>query len=221
MWDYETGKVIVFNSTLNSYPGVTVSATLYNIPDLSQKYSDQKTIDVPADRPAEALTIPAIDGLSKTYFIRLQLRDGAGEVLNENLYWYSTQPDVFDFSKSDWYITPVTNYANLTGLNELVRNADVKVSAAMTSGAGQDNITVRLVNENTTNIAFFVRAEVVAGKDGAEVAPVVYSDNYVTLWPGETNVIRARYPARALDGASPTVKVKGYNTPEFSAKPAN
>ncbi|HXF11054.1 MAG TPA: hypothetical protein VN625_09725, partial [Desulfuromonadaceae bacterium] len=221
MWDYETGKVVVFNATLNSYPGVTVLATLYNVPDLAQKYSDQKTLDVAPDRPVEALTIPSVEGLSPTYFVRLQLKDGAGELLNENLYWYSTQPDRFNFSKSDWYITPLTNYANLTGLNELVRNDDVKVSAAMTSGAGHDNLTLRLVNENLTNLAFFVRVEVLAGKDGAEVAPVMYSDNYVTLWPGETNVIHARYQTSALEGASPIVKVKGYNTPEFSAKPAN
>ena len=62
MWDYETGKVSVFNSTLNDYSNMTVSAAVHNIPDLAQKYSNQMTLDVPADLTTEAFTIPEIDG---------------------------------------------------------------------------------------------------------------------------------------------------------------
>lgn len=220
MWDYETGKVVVFNATLNTYAGVSVVATAYNVPDLAQKYSGRQTLDIPADGSAEALTIPPIEGLSTTYFLRLQLKDAAGEGLSENLYWYSTQPDVFNFDKSDWYITPVTNYANLTGLNELPANPDLKASVSATGGNGQGTATIRLVNDNPTNIAFFVRAEIVGGKGGDEVAPVMYSDNYVTLWPGETNVIRARYAVSALNGKPPVLRVKGYNVPESFVAPA-
>jgi exo-1,4-beta-D-glucosaminidase len=108
LWDYNTNKVKVFNSTLNSYAGMQVSAAVYNIPDLTQQYSNQMTLDVPADVSTEAFTIPAISGLSTTYFIRLQLKDSSGNLVSNNLYWYSTQPDVLDYPNSDWYITPVT-----------------------------------------------------------------------------------------------------------------
>jgi len=45
--------------------------------------------------------------------------------------------------------------------------------------------------------------------------PITYSDNYVTLWPGETTVIAARYAAENLRGQSVYVKARGYNVPEF------
>jgi exo-1,4-beta-D-glucosaminidase len=211
MWDYETGKVSVFNSTLENFPGMTVTATIYNIPDLAQKFSKQATLDVPADLPTDAFTIPKVDGLSTTYFLRLQLKNASGDLAGDNLYWYSTQPDVFNFEKSDWYITPVAKYANLTGLNQLPKNSDVKVSSKQTSD-GLAQIT--LSNANKTNIAFFVRSEILAGKNGDEIAPIDYSDNYISLWPGETKSITARYDSAGLHGKSAVVRVKGYNVPE-------
>ena len=48
--------------------------------------------------------------------------DSAGKLVSDNLYWYSTQTDAVDYSTTP---TPVTNYANLTGLNALANNRKV------------------------------------------------------------------------------------------------
>ena len=210
MRDYVTGQVAVYNSTLEVFSNLTVIAGVYNIPGLEQKFLKQATLTVPADLPAEAFTIPKIDGLSQTYFVRLQLKNAGGDLIADNLYWYSTQPDVFNFAKSDWYITPVMNGANLTGLNELAKNSDLKASVKRNkSGA----IQIQLSNMNKTNVAFFVHAEVV-GSDGEEIVPIDYSDNYLSLWPGETKTISARFAA----GPKPaSIRVKGFNVPGFSA----
>ena len=211
MWDYNSKKISVFNSTLNDYSNMTVSAAVYNIPDLAKKYANQITLNVPADLPTEAFTIPKIDGLSTTYFVRLQLKNFYGALIGDNLYWYSTQPDIFNFAKSDWYITPVTNYANLTGLNSLPANNHVTASALTASS----EITITLTNADKANIAFFMRAEIITGQSDGEILPINYSDNYISLWPGETTTITARYAAKNLSGQSTFVKVKGYNVPEF------
>ena len=220
LWDYNTRKFEVFNSTLTGYTNMTVSAGVYNIPDLTQKYASQVTLDVPADLPVEAFTLPAISGLSTTYFVRLQLKNSSGDLVGDNLYWYSTQPDILDYPKSDWYITPVTNYANLTGLNSLPANNNVTASATRTHGNGNDTVTITLANADKTNIAFFVRAEVVAGKNGDEILPVTYTDNYITLWPGETKTITARYATADSGGQMVFVRVKGYNVPELQIRSA-
>jgi len=215
MWDYNTKKISVFNSTLNNYSNMTVSAAVFNIPDLVQKYASQMTLNLPADLPTEAFMLPEISGLSTTYFVRLQLKDSSGNLVGDNLYWYSIQPDIFNFAKSDWYITPVTNYANLTGLNSLPENNNVTASATRTSRDGNDSVIITLTNMDKTNVAFFVRAEIIAGIDGGEILPINYSDNYISLWPGETTTITARYAAENLGGQPPFVRVKGYNVPEF------
>jgi exo-1,4-beta-D-glucosaminidase len=41
----------------------------------------------------------------------------------------------------------------------------------------------------------------------------MWSDNDVTLWPGESETLHAVYSRSALDGASPVVSVSGWNVP--------
>jgi hypothetical protein len=43
------------------------------------------------------------------------------------------------------------------------------------------------------------------------VLPVFYSDNYVSLLPGETRTITIEAEARELDGRKPLVVVDGWN----------
>jgi hypothetical protein len=43
------------------------------------------------------------------------------------------------------------------------------------------------------------------------VLPVTYSDNDITLWPGESQTIQATYDPSALKGDSPQVSVSGWN----------
>ncbi|ONI82346.1 hypothetical protein ALI22I_40275 [Saccharothrix sp. ALI-22-I] len=60
-------------------------------------------------------------------------------------------------------------------------------------------------------MAFFVRVSVRRGVGGSEVLPTDWSDNYVTLWPGETVTLTARYRASDLGGVTPSVEVFGHN----------
>src|SRR5919201_1587432 len=92
-YDYFTGKVYVVNSTLTDRSGLTATATVYNIPGLAQQYTTQAPVNAVANASTQALTIPALTGLSPTYFIRLQLTDPTGATVSNNLYWYSTSPD--------------------------------------------------------------------------------------------------------------------------------
>ena len=90
------------------------------------------------------------------------------------------------------------------------------VSAARTTSGGQQTATVALMNSSATNIAFFVRLEVTAGNGGNEVVPVDYSDNYVSLWPGESTTVTASYQTSDLGGQAPYLRVRGYNVPTAS-----
>jgi hypothetical protein len=71
-------------------------------------------------------------------------------------------------------------------------------------------------------LAFFVHFKVVAqgarygfeeegGQRDDEVLPILWSDNYISLLPGETRVITASYAKRRLRGAKPVVIVDGWN----------
>ncbi|WP_214316955.1 glycoside hydrolase family 2 protein [Nonomuraea sediminis] len=210
-YDYFTRAVHVVNSTLTDRPGLTATATVYNVPDLSVKHTASAPVAANANAGTQVMTLPAISGLSATYLIRLQLKDSSGAVVSSNLYWYSTTPDTLG-NKSSWYRTTPKNYANLTGLNSLPQNTGVTAAVSRTSTGA----TITLANTSPTALAFFVRPEITAGDGGQEVVPVTYSDNYVTLWPGESTTITAAYDAADLGGRPPYLRLRGYNLPTTS-----
>ena len=98
-------------------------------------------------------------------------------------------------------------WADMTALNAMPRAA-IEVSARQTMAAGLSHVTIRLKNPSG-HVAFFERATVSAARDGNEVLPIEYDDNYITLFPGETAVIHAVLPRGAKAG---WVRMEGYNT---------
>jgi exo-1,4-beta-D-glucosaminidase len=214
-YDYFTRNVYVVNSTLATRNGLTATVKLYNVPDLTEKYSTQVAVNAPANASTQVLTVPAVGGLSTTYFVRLQLRDSSGTLVSNNLYWYSTTPDALA-SKAQWYRTSVKSYANLTGLNALASNPSVTATTSRSISGDQQTVTITLANGSSTNIAFFLRPEITAGNGGNEVVPISYSDNDVSLWPGEATTITATYQTGDLGGLAPYLRVHGSNVPTSS-----
>jgi exo-1,4-beta-D-glucosaminidase len=215
-YDYFTRDVFAYNSTLTARTGMTATATLYNIPDLTQKYTTEVTnLTVPGNASTKVLTIPAVSGLSTTYLIRLQLKEPTGAAISNNVYWYSTSPDKLGHAHT-WWKTAVHSYANLTGLNSFASNPNVTATVTRTIAGGQETVTITLNNTSTSNIAFFVRPEVTAGNGGSEVVPINYTDNYVSLWPGESTTITATYQTADLGSQVPYLRVRGYNVPTTS-----
>ena len=54
------------------------------------------------------------------------------------------------------------------------------------------HITVR---NPTPHLAFFVHLTVRKGKDGEDIKPIYWDDNYFSLMPGEKREITAAYPS--------------------------
>jgi exo-1,4-beta-D-glucosaminidase len=60
-------------------------------------------------------------------------------------------------------------------------------------------------------LAFFIRVEITKNADGEEVSPIIYNDNYVSIFPSESIDIVARYKTADLQGAKALVRIAGYN----------
>src|SRR5262249_62324434 len=76
-----------------AFSALEVSATLYNF-DLIQKLTKKANVDVGPDGKALAFKLEWPDGLSKTFFVKLELRDPTGLLRSQNFYWLSTTPDI-------------------------------------------------------------------------------------------------------------------------------
>jgi exo-1,4-beta-D-glucosaminidase len=60
-------------------------------------------------------------------------------------------------------------------------------------------------------VALFVRLQLMKGRGGEEVLPVLWQDNYITLLPGESRTLMASINTKDLGGASPTLVASGWN----------
>ena len=230
-YSYDDHSIAVVNSYYTGFQALKATVKIYNL-DMTVKYSQETTLDIPPDGVQKIFTLPAIDGLTSAYFLDLALRDSDGKLVSSNLYWLSTKPDVLDWDKSTWYTTPTKSFDDLTALNTL---PEVQLNLTSESEIDGENGTTRVVVENPSkSLAFAVHLKLMkpsrftdpeAENNELEVLPVIWQDNYFPLMPGEKREITATYkkadlqlestssdtPEWARRQGKPTVDVDGWN----------
>ncbi|MEV7814298.1 sugar-binding domain-containing protein [Streptomyces flaveolus] len=214
-YSYDDRSVVVVNNRPAAAKGLTARATLYDT-DGSQKY-DRTVTGVAVDGDGAhgtPLTLPSsVSGLSRTYLLRLVLTDADGTEVSRNVYWLSTRPDTLDWNGTTWYHTPTTSYADMKGLASMAR---VPVTATATTRAsdGTSTTTVTLRHGGSGKTPALLTDVHLVDERGKPVLPVRWSDNEVSLWPGESVTLTATYRTADLRGSAPSVRVSGWNTPE-------
>jgi hypothetical protein len=125
-----------------------------------------------------------------TVLVHLGLQDHEGALLSENLYWRAA---------SD------AGYRALTTLAP----ARVAVSVAMNAAGRDDQFEVHLKNTSTV-AALNTKLTTLYADDGSEVLPAFYSDNYISLLPGEERTVTID-TYRADRSRALRVKIRGWN----------
>jgi exo-1,4-beta-D-glucosaminidase len=207
-YSYDDNSVAVVNGRYEAINGLKVSAQLYNL-DARQAAAQEATIDAPADGSAKAFDLPKPANLSTAYFLKLQLHDSAGKLISDNFYWLSTKLDTMNWAgRKDTVYTPQKEFADLSALNTLPR-AELETSAAFRDELGRAHVTLTLKNAGTS-IAFLVHARLAKPKDGDDIVPVLWDDNYFSLLPGEQKTVSASYNSTDRQGV-PVLSIEGYN----------
>ncbi|PHH70606.1 hypothetical protein CDD82_7018 [Ophiocordyceps australis] len=107
---------------------------------------------------------------------------GNNEKLSQNTYWVPPNLDVLDWPNSTFYYTPVTTYADLSSLRHM-QHATISIKVLGNKYDEAQTLAMELENESSVP-AFFVCLNVVDDM-GEDVNPVFWSDNYLSLLPGE------------------------------------
>ncbi|HEY5137950.1 MAG TPA: hypothetical protein VIJ25_01325, partial [Methylococcales bacterium] len=146
------------------------------------------------------------------FFVRCQLFDKSGKLVVDNTYWKSQKDDDVGPQKNDYYTTlNQEKWSDMTSLNTMSA-VKVEIEAKQKKVGEETNVTIRLHNPST-KIAFFERATISEIKEGNEILPIEYNDNYITIYPGETVEIHGIVRKNAKAN---WVKLEGYNTPAIS-----
>jgi exo-1,4-beta-D-glucosaminidase len=214
-YSYDDGSVILVNNLYKPFEKLKVRAKVYQF-DLTEKFSKEAVLDAPEDSSTAAFTIPSLEDLSTTYFVKLDLEDSMGKLLNTNFYCLSTKKEKLDWDKTEYDKTPVLEDADMKMLNQLPK-VKVKLSSRSQS-SGETGVTRVSVANPGKNLAFFIRLKLVRNTDKEEVLPVLWEDNYVTLMPGEKRELQVTYQLKDLNGAKPVVEAEGWNVEKGTAK---
>jgi exo-1,4-beta-D-glucosaminidase len=196
---FDDRKVVVVNSTLTGYQGLRATAKVVDLESKPQ-FTQESSFDVAADGVAAAFAIPEQNA---TVFLQLALHDGQNRLVSDNFYWLPTKLAEFDWKKSSYVNTPALSYADMRDLAALP-SAGVQVSAR--SGSRPGEIAVEVRNSGKT-VAFFTHLRAVKKGTDDEVVPVFWSDNFVSLLPGDTRDLTVS----GLGDAAVEIKVDGWN----------
>ena len=165
-------KVEVVNYHAGNLSGLTASAEIFDLQGRSA-WAGSAPLDIPEDQTSEVLSPAVPEDITDVYFLRLRLSDAAGAILSENFYTMGREE------------------GNLKALLTLPE-ANVKMTR-IAGGAdkGLEWREVRLENKGQAP-ALMLRLKAMDSKTGDLILPVWYSDNYISLMPGESRTIRVQ-----------------------------
>jgi hypothetical protein len=184
--------IAVVNTTMLSQPALTISADVYSLQNkLLLHHVEQKDAIPNAITAAFKLDLAPLlaDGV---VFVKLEARTSGNQLLSENFYWLG---------------------GTSASYRQLNRLPVAKLSATATySRSGTDeHVHVQLRNDGTS-AALANKLTLLSASDGSRILPAYYSDNYVSLLPGETRNIEIEYPAGEAN-RTPLLTLRGWNLP--------
>lgn len=180
-----TRKAGLLNTTLKDYTDLSIVARIYSL-EGKLLWEKETRASSKANTVQELLDIPVPEGIQGAYFLRLALNADI-----PNIYWLTTEPK---------------DYTSLSQLPKSRPDIKTEIKKEGSNFVG----TVRLSADS--QISFFNRIKVFDRETGKRILPVHYSDNYITLMPGDQQEISLEFPAN-LPEERIQIVVDSYNSP--------
>lgn len=181
-------RVVLINNTRDALKGVQVRAKIVGLDGRSEGEQEAKVV-ANAEGVTPVLALDLASAMKRgPVLVRLEATDAGGQVLSTNSYWQA-QDDA--------------GYRALTGMAAATVTATTSLQ-----GEGEETLA-NVTLTNTGQVPAIETKLTVMNADGTQVLPAYFSDNYVTLLPGESRVIEIRYPTAKAD--KPGVTLRGWN----------
>ncbi len=232
LYTLDNGTVTLDNLGGTTQSGVSVESKVYNQSGTVLDDQTASGINVTSQQVRNNVLTPKVPAnvtnksSASMYFVELTLRQ-SGNVVDRNVYWESTYPDEVNWSatmdgENAGTFATMTQYADFQGLDSL--KADSVAASNVTTASqpgpdGADTVThVTLTNTSSSAVGFFLRTDLRrANANGTplngdnEVGSALWSENDITLFPGESQTVSVTYKAADLDGATPAISLSGWN----------
>ena len=130
------------------------------------------------------------DGLP--HYVFLCLKDGDGNIISDNFYAIPKKDNAYDFSKTNWYLTPFTRWADLAFTFE---NPAPTPSISTEPVEGGYRVTVTNSSEKISHMNVLKALD----KEGNLIVPALWSDNFFSLAPGQTKTVECLTKAQGVE----------------------
>jgi len=208
MYAYDDATVSVVNDHMEPATGLNVHVRVFDL-GMEPLFDEIAMVDVDGGGNTRVLTIPG-DGDQDVRLVDLRMTSVEGALLSHNFYWLPATLDELDHDNASWINTPISRYADLRSLRELP-STPLAVSAKRAKPGNGSLGRVELTNDGDS-LAFFVQLRLVDER-GEDFLPVLWSDNYVSLLPGDTCVVQAALPGNPSVNGNLRLQVRGLNVP--------
>jgi hypothetical protein len=188
------GRVMIVNNSFHAWHDVMLQVIAIDMNGKDTLLTQQFCEVTPTSVQKYFSVKEALDKLREKQgaFLTVRLTDASKHILSDNLYWL---PD---------------SSGKYSGL-QTMKQAQIKAEIRKISEGKIDVIISNTVNEP---IAFFNRISLVDDKSKKRIIPVFYSDNYISVLPGESKTITVEYsPSIVKEKAS--ISIRGWNVKEL------
>ena len=204
-FDYLKNTVSVYNDYRRSFKNYSVEASVYNL-NAEKILSLSSSFDIPEDGVAnDVLKIDFPANISQVHFIKLILKDTAGNPVADSFYWRSK-----DHYKG---METMTGPA-ISGFQDIQKLPEASTDLSANQSVEGHRLLLKIQVSNPSNsIAFFNRLRLLDG-NGKLIIPVFYTDNYFNLLPGESKQITASISFDDIIGNRVQLSVESWNSQE-------
>lgn len=189
-WNLDDDTAAIVNATCNPIPQAALKVLVCAL-DGSILKETRSELSVKASQVIKPAKIAWADSAAHpVQFLKLELRDRAGELLSENFYWRSQKPE---------------QLRALEGLPKVALAGKMQ-----TSSKGDEMIvTTEFVNPSHS-VALMAHLVLRNATTNARILPSYVDDNYFSLLPGEKKTVTIRCPTKNA-AETMSVTLDGWN----------
>jgi len=182
-----SSRLSVINATHKSLHNLILDAKVIDS-NMNVKWTFIDTLSVDSSSYKESCIVPGINNITPVYFVKLELKDDLGKLISDNLYWRCSQHEDF----SQLAVLPKVRLNQIVSIEETDK---------------EYKITLRLDNRKK-QLSFFNHLILRNPATSQEVLPVFWSDNFVTLFPGDDRIVTAVVAKIDMGGQKPIVDIE-------------
>lgn len=187
IYDYYAKAVYAVNESLQP---ANVKASMKLLKD-GQATEDSQQVEIASGTVVKVFDIDTTG--APAAFLFLKLTDGNGNEVTNNEYFLPSDNDSYDWAKTTWVNTPITQYASYAMLDSLcTRECELSVKPSA------EGVYEATVSNSSDKVAFMIRLTA-KDQNGQLICPTYWSDNYFSLAPGESRTVTCKMPSLPKD----------------------